>query len=43
MKIDKCRKTETNEKMSIFDKKFKNEKSNKRQHKNITKIFSKNY
>ena len=42
MKIDKCRKIEENEKMSAFDKKFENEKSNKRQHKKVTKIFYKN-
>ena len=39
MKIDKCRKIEKKEKMSVFDKKFENEKLNRRQYKRATKIF----
>ena len=42
MKIDKCKKTERNEKMSVFDKKFENTKFKKRQHKRTRKVFNKN-
>ena len=42
MKIDKCKKTERNKKMRVFDKKFENEKSNRRQHEKVIKIFNRN-
>ena len=43
MKVDKYKKIERHEKMNVFDKKLENERSNKRQHKRITKVFNKNY